>query len=88
MTKLQVELFTDQGNNAVVRLPGRQYPGVLIQGDSLAHLVGLVREASESLIRGSREDAENALGELGPALKHALERYESAVKAHGMALPY
>ncbi|WP_443049150.1 DUF6959 family protein [Streptomyces sp. NBC_00316] len=27
--------FTDRGDSAVVRLPGRRFPGVLIQGDSL-----------------------------------------------------
>jgi len=88
MTTLQVELFTDQGNNAVVRLPGRKFPGVLIQGDSLSHLVALVKEASESLNHASRQDAEAALDELGSSLRETLERYESAMKAHGMALPY
>jgi len=35
---VEVELFADGGNNAVVRLPGRTFPGVLIQGDSLSSL--------------------------------------------------
>ncbi|MGW0206694.1 DUF6959 family protein [Streptomyces sp. NPDC003233] len=35
MERAEAELLMDGGNNAVVRLPGRQFPGVLIQGDSL-----------------------------------------------------
>lgn len=35
---IEVEIFTDQGNNAVLKMPERRYPGVLIQGDSLGNL--------------------------------------------------
>jgi Family of unknown function (DUF6959) len=38
MQRVEVELFTDPGNNAVVRLGGRRFPGVLIQGDTLSIL--------------------------------------------------
>ena len=34
MERVEVELFTDGSNNAVVRMPGRQFPGVVVQGDS------------------------------------------------------
>ncbi|WUT05150.1 hypothetical protein OG802_18845 [Streptomyces sp. NBC_00704] len=33
MKRIEAELFTDGGNDAVVRMPGRQFPGVLVQGD-------------------------------------------------------
>ncbi|MFK0256629.1 DUF6959 family protein [Streptomyces sp. NPDC090445] len=32
MEIIEAELFTDPGNDAVVRLPPRHFPGVLIQG--------------------------------------------------------
>ncbi|MFF5778388.1 DUF6959 family protein [Streptomyces virginiae] len=38
MERVEAELFTDGGNDAVVRLPGRDFPGVLIQGDTLSIL--------------------------------------------------
>jgi hypothetical protein len=44
MERVEAELFTDGGNNAVVRLPGRRFPGVLIQGDSLSILRSDVAE--------------------------------------------
>ncbi|WP_443048847.1 DUF6959 family protein [Streptomyces sp. NBC_00328] len=31
---IEAELFTDGGNDAVVRMSGRRFPGVLVQGDS------------------------------------------------------
>ncbi|MFF0091551.1 DUF6959 family protein [Streptomyces canus] len=30
MERVEAELFTDAGNDAVVRLPGRRFPGVLV----------------------------------------------------------
>jgi hypothetical protein len=38
MDRVEVELVTDGGNNAVVRMPARSFPGVLIQGDTLSTL--------------------------------------------------
>ncbi|MFI2758016.1 DUF6959 family protein [Streptomyces echinatus] len=36
MERVEAEPFTDGGNDAVARLPGRNSPGVLIQGDTLS----------------------------------------------------
>ena len=35
MERVEVELFSDGSNDAVVRMPGRQFPGMVVQGDSL-----------------------------------------------------
>lgn len=35
MKRIEADILTDGGNDAVVRMPGRRFPGVLIQGDSL-----------------------------------------------------
>lgn len=32
----QVEIYSDKTNSAVMRHPGRKFPGVLIQGDTLS----------------------------------------------------
>ncbi|MFD5424448.1 DUF6959 family protein [Streptomyces sp. NPDC127084] len=61
MERLEAELFTDGGNNAVVRLPPRRFPGVLIQGDSLSIIRGEVAEVVAACdrddIAGARETA-------------------------------
>ncbi|MFD9220210.1 DUF6959 family protein [Streptomyces sp. NPDC060064] len=49
MDRLVAELFTEGGNDAMVRLPGRRFPGVLIQGDSLSILRSDLAEAVEAL---------------------------------------
>ena len=39
MKELSVLLYGEQTNNAVLKLPGRKYPGVLVQGDTLKNLL-------------------------------------------------
>jgi hypothetical protein len=47
MERVAAELFTDGGNNPVVRLPGRRFPGVLIQGDLTGRSGGPVRRTHD-----------------------------------------
>ncbi|MFF9340799.1 DUF6959 family protein [Streptomyces sp. NPDC014773] len=56
MERLEAEPFTDGGNDAVVRLPGRGFPGLLIQGDSLGALrpdVAALVEVTGAAVRRS-----------------------------------
>lgn len=62
MERVEAELFTDGGNNTVVRLPGRRFPGVLIQGDSVSILRGDTAEAVDALDQGDAAGAQEAAG--------------------------
>lgn len=88
MTTFPVELLTDQGNNAVLRLPGRKSPGVLVQGDSLFNLCALATAAVEGLDRGDMEVAVDAVREIAVELQDMRERYEAALRQHAIPLPY
>lgn len=41
---ITVDVFSEATNAAVVRMPGRRFPGVVVQGDTLSTLVNDVRE--------------------------------------------
>ncbi|WP_405999503.1 DUF6959 family protein [Streptomyces sp. NBC_00829] len=88
MERVEAELFTDGGNNAVVRLPGRRFPGVLIQGDSLAILRGDVAEAVEAFDQGDVAGARESAGPLLADLDALLTRYTDALEAHEIPRPY
>jgi hypothetical protein len=57
MERIEVELFSHPGNNAIVRMPGRRFPGVLIQGDSLSNLRHEVARVAEACARGDLNEA-------------------------------
>ncbi|MEU6703838.1 DUF6959 family protein [Streptomyces wuyuanensis] len=88
MEHVEAELFTDGGNNAVVRLPGRRFPGVLIQGDTLSTLRSDVAEVVEALDLGDEAAARETVGLLLEDLDALLARYSAALDAHGIPLPY
>lgn len=55
MKELTVLLYGEQTNNAVLKLPDRKYPGVLVQGDTLKNLLD-TGELVASLARQQRND--------------------------------
>ncbi|WP_435189406.1 DUF6959 family protein [Streptomyces sp. bgisy126] len=88
MERVEAELFTDGGNDAVVRLPGRRFPGLLVQGDTLSTLATDVAELVELCAAGDLEEARQAADLLQQALGTKLQRYTDALDAHGERHPF
>lgn len=88
MELIEAELLTDPGNDTVVRLPPRRFPGVLIQGDSLSIIRSDVAEIVEACAQGDVDDAHDAATLLLANIDELLDRYESALRAHGLERPY
>lgn len=88
MERVTAELFTDGGNDAVVRMPGRRFPGVLIQGDSLSILRGDLAEVVDALDHGDTAGARETAGLLLEDLDALLTRYTAALDAHAIPRPY
>ncbi|MCY1017442.1 DUF6959 family protein [Pyxidicoccus sp. MSG2] len=90
MERKEVEVFSTASNTAVVRVPGRRFPGVVIQGDSLKLLLDDVRTARElaGAAADSREGLADVIAELEEKLAGYLSVYEETLRAHGLELPY
>ncbi|MEE1667999.1 hypothetical protein RCR19_21160 [Streptomyces sp. WAC07094] len=88
MERVEAELFTDGGNDAVVRLPGRNFPGVLIQGDTLSTLQADVAELVELCAAGDVGEAQRVANLLHADLGAKLMRYSEALEAHGISRPF
>lgn len=68
MERIEAELLTDSGNDAVVRMPGRRFPGVLVQGGTLHILRSEVAEVVDACERGDLDEAQEATGLLSGEL--------------------
>jgi hypothetical protein len=75
-------------NDAVVRMPGREFPGVLIPGDSLSVLRTDLAEVVEALDQGDPAGAREAAGLLLEDLDALLARYTAVLDDHGLPRPY
>ncbi|MCX4625173.1 hypothetical protein [Streptomyces sp. NBC_01443] len=88
MERIEAELFTDPGNEAVVRLPRRRFPGVLIQGDSLSIIRAGVAEIVEACDQGDVGEAREAAAILLSNIDELLARYTEALKAHDIPIHF
>ena len=83
-----VEIYSDASNFAVMRHPGRRFPGALIQGDSL-HLLCTTAEAAENALQsGNAAAAGDYLNELSGALRARLDHYVQVLGEHDQNLPF
>lgn len=87
MTK-QVDLLSPPVNFAVVQLPERKYPGVVVQGDTLHSLLQQVRQMERLLAAGDLEELSGEVADLKEQLSDGLGYLERICAERGIALPY
>jgi hypothetical protein len=81
----EARLLTPAGNYSVVQLPGRQFPGIVFQGDSLNNLIAELEVAWRD---PDREEREAAFEMIIEGLHAVRRRYEKALGEAGISLPY
>lgn len=75
-------------NGAVVQLPERQFPGIVIQGDSLSILLSDLKELKENIGKKDAEGIQASFDTVESHIKSRLSFYESTLAKHGIQLPY
>lgn len=88
MQKKELEVFSEATNLAIVRMPGRKFPGSVIQGDSLSILRGLSEELRNELRDHPDEDLRYTAQELFEHLDGRLRHYIDVLDAEGIPLPF
>jgi len=88
MKRKEVEVFAEASNYAIVRMPGRQFPGCVVQGDSLSILCGLARSDHRSVARLGDDELTDDAAELLSLLEDRLKHYEQVLAEHKIELPY
>ncbi|MGJ7501523.1 DUF6959 family protein [Variovorax sp. ZT5P49] len=90
MVKVELEVYSDAPNQAVVQAPGRSFPGSVIQGDSLANLCADAQRLSLWIkVNSDANDDVRWLAQgLQEALLSRLLHYQTVLKENGIDLPY
>ncbi|SBT37260.1 DUF6959 family protein [Micromonospora auratinigra] len=89
MSQEQAQVLTRGANCAVVQLTGRAFPGIHVQGDTVAALWRQLAEAARTL-REEPGDGE-ALDDLDHAIREVegfLGFYEATLSERGIRRPY
>lgn len=85
---MNAELLSSPSNFAVVQMPDRKFPGIIIQGDSLHILVQKIREMQIMLNDKKNEDLAFEMQELNIQYTEILTHYEKVCAEHAIPLPY
>lgn len=88
MKRIELDVITENTNAAVVRMPGRRFPGIVLQGDSLNYLRVLSVDLKRRLASFDDEDLANTVEELEALLQGYARAYEAALEREGVELPY
>jgi hypothetical protein len=85
-----LEVYSHVSNYAVIKPPGRNYPGCVIQGDSLAILCQMAKTIATFAQSGdtSSKDFQENVQELANSLIHRILHYQEILAQHGIDLPY
>lgn len=82
------KLLTDPTNYAVVQLPGRQFPGVVFQGDSIHALIAQLQWALDAAHKYGDDDLNANLADALELLSSAQNKLKSVCEQEGVALPW
>ncbi|MGM4917625.1 DUF6959 family protein [Tardiphaga sp. 813_E8_N1_3] len=86
MTKT-AQLLSPQHNFAVVQLPQRQFPGVVIQGDTLNGLVGQLARMKSLLAAGDLQELASEIDDMSDLLASALTSYTLTCANNSIGTP-
>lgn len=84
----QLEVFSEASNYGIVRMPGRNFPGCVIQGDSLSILCSFARSIHQRVVALDDEELSGDTAEMLDLLEGRLKHYEEVLKQHDIPLPY
>ncbi|WP_428307695.1 DUF6959 family protein [Lacipirellula sp.] len=84
----EIEVYSEASNSDIVRMPGRRFPGCVIQGDSLSNLLCNAELVCSIAERSGDEELIDAAAEVRDALLGRLAHYERVLGEHGISLPY
>jgi len=82
------KILSHYSNSGIVQMPGRKFPGIVMQGDSLFNLHGSLVTALADAKRRRDEDTFYDLFSFAQILEGQLLQYEQVLKEIGMENPY
>jgi hypothetical protein len=84
---MATKILDETSNAAIVQLPGRKFPGIVVQGDSLQILLSQVTNIKEHLISEASDDLRNEIEDLYNTVRGSAH-YEKVLTKNAIELPY
>ena len=88
MEYMELEVYSQSLNRGVIKMPSQNFPGLLLQGETLSTLLRLAKSVHEKSQATSNTELIDASLELQDNLQQLLSHYESTLSKHNIPLPY
>ncbi|WP_425618790.1 hypothetical protein NA78x_002506 [Anatilimnocola sp. NA78] len=87
MERKQLEVYSEASNYGIVRMPGRSYPGCVIQGDSLRIVLHEIRGIARLAQGHDNIELQECIADLEASIADRLSHYQAVLREHGIDIP-
>ncbi len=84
----KMEILDETSNAVVAKVLSRNYPGLLVQGDTLKIMLDDLIEIQEDVDNGELSSVKTGLSILQEKISDLLSHYEKVLSENGIDLPY
>lgn len=88
MEYMELEVYSQSINRGIVKMPSQSFPGLVLQGETLASLLKLAKTAHEKSQNVNDRELIDTSRELMESLQQLVSHYESTLNRHNIPLPY
>ena len=84
----EIKLYDHVSNSGIVHMPGRRFPAVAIQGDSLSSMLSSALSLMKSAKDHNDENMFYEAQDLAERITDHLKHYETVLNSEGFEKPY
>jgi hypothetical protein len=88
MEYMELEVYSQSINRGMVKMPSQNFPGIVLQGETLSGLLKLAKATHEKALGTSDTELINTSLELQDSLQKLVAHFESTLNRHNIPLPY
>jgi hypothetical protein len=88
MEYMELEVYSQSINRGVVKMPSQGFPGLVVQGETLATLLKLARSVHEKSQATSNAELTADAFALQDNLEKLVAHFESTLGRHKIPMPY
>ena len=88
MEYMELEVYSQSIDRGIVRMPSQSFPGLVLQGETLASLLRLAKLTYEKSSNMTDTELIDTSRELMESIQKLVSHYEATLGKHNIPLPY
>jgi hypothetical protein len=88
MEYMELEVYSQSINRGIVKMPSQSFPGLVLQGETLASLLALAKRAYEKSQATTDTELIDTSHQLMEDIQKLVAHYESTLNRNNIPLPY